>query len=95
MCTVLKLREARPSLDRKEQRGSALLLVAADSFVDARRQPTISPGKKEKEKRNYFLLLFCFFAHHLKLVSLGVKSLMSFLAWLCRVVDNRPILCIL
>ena len=48
MCTLLKLREARPSLDRKEQRGSALLLVALDSFVDARRQPTISPEKKEK-----------------------------------------------
>ena len=57
---ALKLREARPSLDRKEQRGSALLLVAADSFVDARRQPTISPEEKEKKREIIFCCCFVF-----------------------------------
>ena len=79
MCTVLKLREARPSLDRKEQRGSALLLVAADSFVDARRQPTISPEKKKKKREIIFCCCFGFFARHLKLVSLGLNPLCNFL----------------
>ena len=71
-----------------------MLLVATDSFVDARRQPTISPEKKIK-KRELFFVVVLFFCTPFKVSILEVKSLMSFLAWLCRVVDNRIFLYIL